>query len=207
MAGFIEVVKPTDVGMSRIFQIPWSGRWYAVYEGTWGDTWGVEYCDLINDTRIVGNWRGTRITADDQRTVSTDLVSKGVVYRARGVDPTDSGLHMTLQSIVQSDDADSILPLEPPTPPEDLKAEGGDRRIVLTWDHNRYAGRVPMLDYQRRIKRSSATNWGNWTDIDIDLKTVTITGLTADAEYDIQMRSRNNVYDSEVVEVSASTDA
>ena len=206
MAGFIEVVKPTDVGVSRVFQLPWSGRWYATYEGAFSDTWGLEYCDLNNDCRQRGNWRGTRISADDQRTVSTDLLSKGLLYRARGVDDTDSGLHMTLQSIAQSS-IDNVLPIEPPTPPENLEAEGGDRRIVLTWDHNTYAGRVPMLDYQRRIKQSSAANWGNWTDIDIDLKTVTITGLVADTEYDIQMRSRNNVYDSEVVEVSASTDA
>ena len=135
-------------------------------------------------------------------------VTKGTTYRY--------AVNVYLNDRTQGDWSEEIevtatetpraLPPKPPKP-AGLRARGGDRIVILSWDdpNNRY---ISLYQYR---KKAAGGEYGNWTDISgsgASTTTYTATGLKNGTEYTFMIRALNaEGYVSESYEVTATPTA
>ena len=99
----------------------------------------------------------------------------------------------------------------PPKPagPADLRARGGDRMLILSWDDPNDKN-ISLYQYR---KKAAGGEYGNWTDISgsgASTTTYTATGLKNDTAYTFMMRALNaqgNVSESYEVTATPGTNA
>ena len=84
---------------------------------------------------------------------------------------------------------------EVPGPIGDLAAAPGDERVILSWSPPMDEGTSPVLGFDYRARKETATNWSNWTDTGVDPgasnPAYTVTNLDNGTPYTFEVRARS----------------
>ena len=77
----------------------------------------------------------------------------------------------------------------------DLAAAPGDERVILSWSPPMDEGTSPVLGFDYRARKETATNWSNWTDTGVDPgasnPAYTVTNLDNGTPYTFEVRARS----------------
>ena len=77
----------------------------------------------------------------------------------------------------------------------DLAAAPGDERVVLSWSPPMDEGTSPVLGFDYRARKETASNWSSWTDTGVGPRannpTYTVTNLDNDTPYTFEVRARS----------------
>ena len=105
-------------------------------------------------------------------------------------DGTDSAVADVTISITDVDEP----PVAPATPTV-VAAAGSNTSLTVSWDAPANAGRPAIDNYDVQYRESGAAAWTDGPQ-DVTGTTTTITSLTADTEYEVQVRATNDEGDS-----------
>ena len=92
-------------------------------------------------------------------------------------------------------EAPAPAPTAKPPEPSGLKAEGGDRRIALSWDEPDAIADGQWIRYRYSLRPAGGT-WGDWQANDCTREAadgMTLTGLGAGVTYEVRLQARNSV--------------
>ena len=77
----------------------------------------------------------------------------------------------------------------------DLAAAPGDERVVLSWSPPMDEGTSPVLGFDYRARKETASNWSSWTDTGVGPRTsnpaYTVTNLDNGTPYTFEVRARS----------------
>ena len=78
---------------------------------------------------------------------------------------------------------------------QDLAAAPGDERVVLSWSPPMDEGTSPVLGFDYRARKETASNWSNWTDTGVDPGATnpayTVTNLDNGTPYAFEVQARS----------------
>ena len=78
---------------------------------------------------------------------------------------------------------------------EDLAAAPGDERVVLSWSPPMDEGTSPVLGFDYRARKETASNWSSWTDTGVGPRAsnpaYTVTNLDNGTPYTFEVRARS----------------
>ena len=89
----------------------------------------------------------------------------------------------------------TVAPTAKPPEPSGLEAEGGDRRIALSWDEPDAIADGQWIRYRYSLRPAGGT-WGDWLVNDCTREAtdgMTLTGLDAGVTYEVRLQARNSV--------------
>ena len=171
----------TAIGRNQEVDLMWdpiseATKWefrYRVSGGTWPTTW-------------------TDITGDNPGALASHKVTgltNGTTYNFQ--------VRAFKDAIEGPAGETTATPVDPPAAPMGLGATPGNQAVTLTWTD---PSNNTITNYQYQKKLSSATTWGDWTDIPVPagqtgatMTSYTVTtGLTNDTEYDFRIRAIGN---------------
>ena len=125
----------------------------------------------------------------------------GVLYqaRARAVQNGQVSEWSEIREVNTFVQAAGLVRVRPPSAPSNLRVQAASATsLAVSWGMPTDTGNAPVGDYDVRYKRASATTWETWdpfddsSDLSADTaRSVVITGLTANALYDVQVRANN----------------
>ena len=139
-------------------------------------------------------WQAIADSDEDTDSHLLEALTNGTTYtfQVRAVNPTGDG--------PPSESSAAVIPAGPPEPPE-LTVREGHEEVILSWTPGDDNGSA-IQRHELRYSADAGTTWDpDWSPQSV--REDTIGNLLNDTEYTFQMRGRNEVGYSEVVEVKA----
>ena len=139
-------------------------------------------------------WQAIADSDEDTDSHLLEALTNGTTYtfQVRAVNPTGDG--------PPSESSAAVIPAGPPEPPE-VMVTPGHEEVILSWTPGDDNGSA-IQRHELRYSADAGTTWDpDWSPQSV--REDTIGNLLNDTEYTFQMRGRNEVDYSEVVEVKA----